>query len=154
MKTKPSKINVLLLATATVLVAVFSSFTTDKASAAYGIELWQISVVPSPMDEVEKMPEYPGGHQAMVDFIIKNLKYPEAAKKNNVQGQVIISFVVDKNGKVKDVKVVSGIGSGCDEEAVRVVQAMPAWTPGTSKGKAVDVEMKLPFAFKLDDKKK
>ena len=103
---------------------------------------------------VEQMPAYPGGHEAMVKFLIENVKYPEAAKKKNVQGTVFVSFIVRSSGAITDVKVLRGIGSGCDEEAVRVVSLMPKWTPGQEKGKAVDVMFNLPIKFALGEKKK
>ncbi|MFH2096004.1 MAG: energy transducer TonB [Bacteroidota bacterium] len=104
-------------------------------------------------DEEVVQPEYPGGVTAMTEFIIRNIKYPDEAKKNGVMGKVIVSFVVKSDGSVADVKAFKGIGSGCDEEAVRVIKLMPEWKPGTKDGKAVDVEMKLPIEFRLDEKK-
>lgn len=104
---------------------------------------------------VEKMPVYPDGQAAMIDYLIKNIKYPEEAKKKGIQGKVLVSFVVEKDGSISEVKVVSGIGSGCDEEAVRVVKGMPKWVPGEQKGKPVRVQFKLPIMFALSaDKSK
>lgn len=111
-----------------------------------------IGMEPSPMvivSEPDKMPEYPGGNEAMAKFIINNLKYPEAAKKAKVEGRVMVQFVVDEKGKVTEPKVLRGIGSGCDEEAIRTVKLMPDWKPGEKDGKPVAVEMVLPIAFKL-----
>ncbi len=101
-------------------------------------------------EKVEKMPAYPGGHDALVKFMIENIKYPEAAKKAKVQGTVFVSFIVKADGTVTDTKVLRGIGSGCDEEALRVVGLMPKWTPGENKGKKVDVAFNLPVKFALD----
>jgi TonB family protein len=105
-------------------------------------------------EKVDVMPTFPGGHEAMVKFLIQNIKYPETAKKNKVQGTVYVGFIVRASGAVTDVKVKRGVGSGCDEEAMRVVSLMPKWNPGTNDGKAVDVSFNLPIKFALDDKKK
>ena len=86
--------------------------------------------------------------------MIKNIRYPEAAIKNNVQGTVYVSFIVRTDGSVTDVKILRGIGSGCDEEAMRVVKLMPKWNPGEEKSKAVDVIFNLPIKFALGEPKK
>lgn len=102
---------------------------------------------------VKQMPEYPGGQEAMIQFMVENIKFPAAARKEGISGTVYVTFVVDNSGIVKDVKVLRGIGGGCDEEALRVVNAMPHWKPGINKeGKAVNVQMNLPVKFKLEDK--
>jgi protein TonB len=98
---------------------------------------------------VEQMPEFPGGDNALNDFIIKNLKYPEEAKKQNIQGKVWIGFIVDKEGNVLEIEALRGIGGGCDEEAVRVVALMPKWKPGKQSGKPVVVKYRLPINFTL-----
>ena len=100
-------------------------------------------------------PEYPGGTDALVDFLVKNLKYPEKAKKDSIVGKVFVTFVVEADGSVSHVKVLRGIGGGCDEEAVRVVSMMPKWKPGTQGGenaKPVAVQMNLPIQFALNNK--
>lgn len=101
--------------------------------------------------EAEVMPEYPGGMVALATFLGENIVYPEAAKSNSTEGKVIVSFVIDKDGSVTDVNTANGIGNGCDEEAVRVVNLMPDWTPGYIKGEAVKVSFKLPVMFTLDN---
>jgi TonB family protein len=103
-------------------------------------------------DKVEQLPSYPGGDQARIDFLIKNIRYPEEAKKKGVQGKVFVSFVVEKDGSLSDIKVLRGIGSGCDEEAVRVIKMMPKWEPGMNKGKPVKVQFVLPIKFALGEK--
>ena len=103
---------------------------------------------------VEKQPSYPGGQDGYRKFLIENIKYPEEAMKNKVMGTVYITFVVEKDGAVTNVKVLRGIGSGCDEEAVRVVKMMPNWNPGENKGQPVAVQYNLPINFKLDCLKK
>ena len=104
---------------------------------------------------IEKMPVFPGGDEARSKFFAQNVKYPEAAIKNGTQGTVFVSFIIRKDGSVENAKVMRGIGSGCDEEALRVVRMMPKWTPGMDKGKAVDVDFAMPVKFALDcDKSK
>lgn len=103
---------------------------------------------------VEQVPEFPGGIEAFGKFLAANMKYPKAARDNNVQGRVIITFVVEKDGSLTDMKVVRGIGSGCDEEAVRVLKLSPAWKCGIQNGRPVKVQYSVPISFKLaaDDK--
>lgn len=98
----------------------------------------------------EVMPEFPGGQEAMNEFLDKNLKYPQMAKEQGIQGKVWIGFVVDKFGNIKDVEILRGIGGGCDEEAKRVVQLMPRWEPGKQSGKQVSVKFRFPINFILD----
>ena len=100
-------------------------------------------------EKAEVMPEFPGGEQAMMDFVAKNVKYPKEAMEKEISGRVLVSFVVEKDGSINETEVVKGIGGGCDEEAVRVVKAMPKWKPGKEKGKAVRVSFMLPIVFKL-----
>ena len=102
----------------------------------------------------ENMPSYPGGDDARIKFLIENIKYPEAAMKNKVQGKVFVTFIVRADGSITDVKILRGIGSGCDEETVRVIKLMPKWNPGIDKGKPVDVQFNLPINFILDNHKK
>jgi TonB family protein len=100
---------------------------------------------------VEQMPEYPGGFSAMSAFLAKNIEYPEQAKKEKITGRVFVSFVVEKNGEVSNVKILRGIGGGCDEEALRVVSKMPKWKPGKDdNGNSARVQYNLPIKFALD----
>ena len=98
---------------------------------------------------VEEMPLFPGGTEKMISFLAEHLNYPVAASENGIQGTVYVSFIVKKDGRLTNLKVIRGIGGGCDEEAVRVVGKMPRWKPGTQSGKAVDVQYNLPVLFKL-----
>lgn len=98
---------------------------------------------------VEKKPEYPRGEAAMYKFINKHIKYPKKARKEGIEGIVYVQFIIDKEGNITKAKVIKGIGYGCDEEALRVVNKMPKWTPGTQRGKPVQVTFTLPFNFKL-----
>ena len=99
----------------------------------------------------EVMPEFPGGMEKFMEFLSGNIKYPETAKDKNISGRVFIQFVIEKDGAVSNVKVMKGIGGGCDEEAVRVVKSMPKWKPGMQDGKPVRVNYTLPILFKLDE---
>jgi protein TonB len=98
---------------------------------------------------VEVMPEFPGGADARNAFLAKNLKYPEQAMEEGIEGMVIVTFVVEKDGKISGARVLRGIGGGCSEEALRVVRRMPNWNPGTQRGEAVRVQYNLPIRFKL-----
>lgn len=103
---------------------------------------------------IETSPTFIGGEKARVKFLKNNVKYPEKAKKNGIQGTVYVSFVVEKDGNISNVKILRGIGGGCDEEVIRVMKLMPKWNPGKHKGKAVRVQFTMTVKFILDDKKK
>lgn len=98
---------------------------------------------------VENMPTFPGGEKKMMEYVAKNVKYPQLAKEVGTQGRVFVSFVVEKDGSITNVTILRGIGSGCDEEAMRVVKSMPKWNPGLQCGRAVRVSCNLPINFKL-----
>lgn len=98
---------------------------------------------------VEIMPAFPGGDAALKKFISDNLKYPEQSKNNKIAGTVYIRFVIGKNGKLKNIKVIKGVNKELDAEALRVVKMMPAWSAGRQGGKAVEVEYNLPVKFSL-----
>ena len=105
--------------------------------------------VEQPFVIVEQMPQFPGGEKEMMKFIKNNLRYPSLAAENGIQGTVIVNFVVDHEGKITRIKVVRGIGGGCDEEAIRIVKAMPKWGPGKQRGQPVRVQFNLPIKFTL-----
>lgn len=98
---------------------------------------------------VENAPAFPGGDVARMKFLQDNIKYPQMARESGIQGTVYVTFVVERNGNVTDVKILRGIGGGCDEEAVRVVQNMPKWEPGKQRGKPVRVQFNMPIKFTL-----
>jgi protein TonB len=98
---------------------------------------------------VEEPPTFPGGDQALYKWLGENLKYPEEAKELGIQGRVFVSFVVEPDGSTSNVVVKRGIGGGCDEEAVRIVKAMPKWAPGKQRGQPVRVQFNLPIKFTL-----
>jgi len=103
-------------------------------------------------DALEVMPEFPGGNEAMVKFLQENVVYPEKAKEKGISGKTYVSFVIEKDGSITDVKVARGFDKSCDAEAVRVVKSMPKWTPGKVKGKTVRVNFVMPFVFKAPQK--
>lgn len=103
-----------------------------------------------PRLSAEEMPEYPGGMSAMMNFIKENIRYPKDAKKAGKDGRVICSFVVSKEGKINDAHVVKSSGTeSLDTEALRIINAMPDWKPGTEDGEPVNVQFTLPITFKL-----
>ncbi len=104
---------------------------------------------------VEVMPEFPGGQAELMRFISKNLIYPFVAMEKGIQGRVIVGFVVRPNGKITDIKIMRGVDSALDAEAMRVIGLLPDWIPGTQEGKAVAVRYHLPITFRLsgDDPK-
>ena len=99
---------------------------------------------------VEQMPEYPGGMAAALEYIQKNMRYPEVAKKNGTQGRVTVQFIIDKGGNVTDPKVIRAVDKDLDAEAIRLVGTMPKWKPGMQKGQAVAVKYTLPVMFRLE----
>ena len=98
---------------------------------------------------VEQMPEFPGGTEKLFKYLGKNIEYPPMAKDAGIKGKVYVTFVVERDGSITDVRVLRGIGGGCDEEAIRVVSGMPNWKPGKQRGKPVRVQYNLPVRFTL-----
>ena len=100
-------------------------------------------------DQVEQMPEFPGGMPAMIEFLQTNLKYPKDAIKQQVGGRVMVMFVVETDGTLSNVRVAKKVFPSLDSEAVRVVKSMPKWKPGKEKGRPVRVNFTLPVVFSL-----
>ena len=100
-------------------------------------------------DVVEQMPEYPGGIQALFEYLQQNVKYPEDAKNQKVEGRVIATFVVETDGTINNVEVVKPAFPSLDAEAVRVLSAMPKWKPGMQSGKVVRVKYTVPINFNM-----
>ncbi|MCF6171226.1 MAG: M56 family metallopeptidase [Bacteroidales bacterium] len=98
---------------------------------------------------VEKQPEFPGGMDSLFAYLAKSVKYPEQAKKDSIAGRVFVGFIIEKDGSIGAVKLLRGIGGGCDEEAMRAVAEMPKWTPGEQRGQVVRVRFNLPIKFTL-----
>jgi protein TonB len=118
-------------------------------------EIDYVEVEPEPEEEeifmvVEQAPEFPGGTNALYDYLRKNMKYPAICRESGITGRVIVSFTVNKDGSIVDVEVVKGVHPQMDKEAVRVVSAMPKWKPGEQRGKPVRCKFNLPVNFRLN----
>ena len=98
---------------------------------------------------VEVNPAFPGGDEALMEYLKKNLKYPSIAQDNGIQGRVLVQFVVNKDGSIVEPQVIRSVDPSLDKEAMRVVSAMPKWTPGRQRGKPVRVRFTLPVTFRL-----
>jgi Ca-activated chloride channel family protein len=101
---------------------------------------------------IESMPAFPGGEDALEKFLVKNLGYPDKARSAGIQGVVFVSFTVEADGSITEIKILRGIGGGCDEEAIRVVSLMPKWKPAMQRGQAVRCTYNLPIKFSLEGK--
>ena len=125
------------------LMAIFSLTTVSAQKTVVSQKNDKI------FDVVEQMPEYPGGMQAMMEFLKQNIKYPEDAQKQKVEGRVIALFVVETDGSISNIEVVKHAFPSLDAEAERVIQAMPKWKPGKQKGQPVRVKFTVPVIFRL-----
>ena len=101
-------------------------------------------------DVVEVMPQFPGGQIAMMKYIMENMKYPEQAMKEGIQGRVTVRFIVEKDGSISNVSPIHPVHPLLDKEAIRVVKSMPKWSPGKQHGKPVRVQLIVPIMFKLN----
>lgn len=109
------------------------------------------NIEPELITIVEIAAEFPGGFQAMSEFISTNLNYPQEAKEAGIEGRVFVSFIVEKDGSLSSIQLLRGIGYGCDEEAMAVVKKMPKWKPAIQRGEPVRMRYQLPFVFKLEN---
>lgn len=131
--------------------------TTDRLDIAVRNDVAVATPPPAPKQEVENkvfdvvevMPSFPGGDAALMEYLRDAIKYPVVAQENGVQGRVIISFVVERDGSITDVKVVRSVDPSLDKEAMRVARSMPKWNPGKQNGSAVRVKYNLPVSFRL-----
>ncbi|MBQ8594103.1 MAG: energy transducer TonB [Bacteroidaceae bacterium] len=128
--------------------------STDDTGPQIEIKDIDNVVVEEPKEEevfmvVEKMPEFPGGMGELMKWLSKNIKYPAIAQENGVQGRVVVQFVVNKDGSIVDPQVIKSVDPYLDKEALRVVKAMPKWSPGEQRGKPVRVKYTLPVMFRL-----
>ncbi len=128
----------------------------EDMEADENTEIEQVDIQPQEEEEeilnfyvIENKPKFPGGQAAMFKYIAEHTKYPEIAKENGITGKVYVQFVIGKDGKVTDVKVIRGVDPYLDKEAVRVVKSMPKWKPGSQRGKPVKVSFQLPINFTL-----
>ena len=143
-----------LLNTKTAIGALDVKGNDDKDGEV--LKLKETVAQPEPKPEVEKvfevveqMPSFPGGDKALLEYLSNNIKYPVVAQENGVQGRVVVSFVVEKDGSITDVKVVRSVDPSLDKEAARVVKSMPRWIPGKQNGSAVRVKYTVPVTFRL-----
>lgn len=166
-----AKLKVLLSAPiAIALTVVLSTSPLAQTTAQEMSKKQQENVLPSqPKDDVQKperifpdtmwivvqkIPEFPGGDHARMKYLHENINYPEEARQKGIEGTVYITFIVETDGKITEVKLLRGIGGGCDEEAVRVIENMPNWKPGEIRGEVSRIPFNMPIRFSLDDKKK
>lgn len=124
-------------------VAVDGTPAQDEAQAEGSVVQGEV------FDVVEKMPEFPGGQQELMNFLMKNMKYPKAATDKGTQGRVVVQFVVNKDGSVVEPTVVKSVSPELDQEALRVVKMMPKWQPGKQNGEVVRVKYTIPVSFRL-----
>ena len=110
-------------------------------------------VVEEIINAVENMPEYPGGFDALIDFVKANLVYPQEAIDAGIEGKVFVGFIVEKDGSISSIKLLRGIGHGCDEAAMEVVRKMPKWKPAMQRSKPVRIEYMFPVTFELENEK-
>ncbi|MCU0440901.1 MAG: energy transducer TonB [Bacteroidia bacterium] len=129
--------------------AAFGS-ANGKDSAGINTGIFETSTKQPFVTFAEVMPSFPGGDDEMFKYINQQTAYPNHARENGIEGRVMLSFIIQPNGEITNIKVLQGIGFGCDAEAVRVVSEMPKWNPGMQNGKALPVQLNLPFYFKLE----
>ena len=127
-----------------ILLVVVALFCSTSAMAQIVVVDEEIFLV------VENEPEFPGGSDSLYAYIARNIKYPETAKKEKIEGRVFVTFVIEKDGQVSSAKILRDIGGGCGEEAIRVVKSMPKWKPGTQRGNPVRFQFNLPVSFMLE----
>jgi protein TonB len=127
--------------------------TASKSDTGSNIATFRVSKSPDSTGKIfnyaEQMPQFPGGEDAMMDFLRNNIKYPVMAKNANIEGNVILTFVVQTDGTISDIKILRDIAGGCGDEAVRVIKLMPKWAPGNNNGVPVNTQFVLPVDFEL-----
>jgi periplasmic protein TonB len=131
----------LFIAASVLFVAVLCQAQTKENKSKDGV-----------YQQVEVMPEYPGGETALMNDLIGAIKYPEEASKKGIQGKVYVSFVIDEQGKVTNATIARGVEASLDKESLRVVNGLKDWKPGKEKGKAVKVAYTIPINYALDKK--
>ena len=142
-------------------IEVNDDFMSTESDENTAVDIVEVAPIAEPEPEVEEepqvffivenMPEFPGGELALRKYIAENVRYPEMAKENDIQGTVYVRFVVDTDGSVKNVEVIRGVDPLLDKEAIRVIQSLPKWKPGKQRGKAVKVSHSVPIKFALQN---
>jgi TonB family C-terminal domain len=137
---------------------VFNVTSLDVQGGNIGVTATKIEIAAEPEElkeektiftVVEQEASFPGGYDKLMEYLSKNIKYPQQARETGTKGRVMLTFVVEKDGSITDIKVLRDIGSGCGEEAIRVVKTMPKWAPAKQRGKAVRQQFNLPVVFNL-----
>ncbi len=155
---KPGSVKIIMTAIMVIVLSVIMASCANKSNKASSPPPPPPPAASSSMNEtvydsVDVMPEYPGGKEALIKYISNKIKYPEEAKKNKIEGTVLVSFVVEKDGSVDKAKVLQGVDSLLDSEALRVINALPKFErAGIKDGENVAVSYMLPIKFKLDGK--
>ncbi|GAB3910217.1 energy transducer TonB [Mucilaginibacter boryungensis] len=131
---------------------VRSQFTVPVSFHLPGAPIQHVPNADGVYTAVEQQASFPGGLQEFGNYLAQSIRYPDDARKNNIQGKVFLTFVVEKDGSLTNIKVLRGIGGGCDEEAVRVMEASPKWQPGMQGEQAVRSQFTVPISFSLTKK--
>ena len=149
-----------ILLTLTLLPLIFtvSAQTADTTKKAAKTDVSTVTldspVAGDPKDavytSVEQIPQFPGGMDAFSGFLTTNLRYPKSARKNKIQGRVIVTMVVEKDGSLSNIKIARSVSDDIDAEALRVVKLSPKWSPGIQNGRPVKVSFAIPISFMLD----
>ncbi|MBR7167397.1 MAG: TonB family protein, partial [Bacteroidales bacterium] len=134
-----------------------SSSNETETAASLNLSLNSVTTVNEEAEEIEEeiftvvetQPQFPGGEDSLYSFIYTNLRYPQEAIDNGIEGNVYITFVIEKDGSITNIKILRDIGYGCGAEAVRVLKMMPKWIPGSQRGKPVRVQFNMPIKFEL-----
>ncbi len=137
----------LLVSLSVCMAMIGSLYAQNPAEASTSIET--PIATDSVYSIVDKMPEFPGGQTKMFKFLAQNIRYPSFATSNNISGKVLASFIIGKDGIIREVTTDNIVGYGCDEEVIRLVKAMPKWIPGEQNGQKVAVRYSFPVTFGL-----
>ena len=150
MKSKKSnRLSVLNYALVVPVIALTTLAFNNKEVKATPEKTIQLQHTDKVYEKVDKMPEFDGGQEGLMKYLMNEMKYPKQSQKENVQGKVFIEFVVAKDGAIKDVQVLKSVDTLLDKEATRVISNMPNWAPGENEGKKVSVKLVLPIMFQL-----
>ncbi|TXB66885.1 TonB family protein [Vicingus serpentipes] len=150
MKSKKSnRLSVLKYALVVPVIALTTLAFNNKEVKVMSEKTTKLQHTDKVYEKVDKMPEFEGGQQGLMNYLMKEIKYPEQSKKDNIEGKVFIEFIVGDEGAIKNVKVLKSVNSELDKEATRVISKMPNWTPGEHEGKKVNVKLVLPIMFQL-----
>ena len=137
------------MAIRTLIALMMVVFSTMSVSVAMADGRGVINMEGKIYETVDILPEFPGGLAAMMSWLGQNIVYPDEALENNIQGKVLVKFVVEKDGSIGECTIVNGVDKALDEESLKVVSAMPKWKPGMNNGEAVRCFFTLPITFKL-----